>query len=131
MPRPKSRTQRLIAFAKKPIRPLVSWVSLGTLTTAVGAVVYLEREYVHAADFQSFKSSVSTGQEINRLTTEVQTMDLRLQLLRQNLYQVTYAQGPMTRDRRVELDRLSTAIRDTGVELDAKRRLLDRLRTGQ
>lgn len=127
----KSRTARFKAYIHREISPLASWVSIGLLSTAVGAAIYIEHEFAHAGPTEQRFATMTTGQEINRLTTETETMKVRLELLRTQQTAITYAPGPKTRERDAAIERLKTDIGDLGAELAAKKQLLDRLRTGK
>jgi len=129
-PKPRQRATGFRAFMHRQASPIASWMSLGLLSAVVGVVLYAEREYAHAADVSQKFSKMETGQEINRLTIETSTLEVKLQLLRAQLSQVTYAQGAMTRDRAAEKERLATEIGTLNQDLSTKKQLLDRMRTG-
>lgn len=97
----------------------------------VAAVYFVEDRYAHATDMRQMRADLTSGQEINRLTTEVETLNLKIQLLRANLSQITFAQGPVTQDRKKEMERIGTDIRDAGIDLSAKKQLLDRMKAGK
>lgn len=104
--------------------------TLGAIAALVGLLWAIDDRYAHAGEVSQKFSRMETGQEINRLTIETSTMDVKLQLLRAQLSQLSYAQGPMTRDRAAERERLNAEITSVSQDLSTKKQLLDRLRTG-
>lgn len=126
----KSKAARLKAYLHREAGPLASWMSLAFLTTVVGASIYIEHEFAHAGPTEQRFQTMTTGQEINRLTTETETAKVRLELLRTQQTAITYASGAKTRERDAAIERLKTEVSDLAAKVAAKEQLLDKLRTG-
>lgn len=126
---PAKKPSRLKALAEKPVSPLASIVSFGSVLGLVGAIYLIEDRYVHAADFATFRAEIKSDRQIESLKTEIGQYEIRLQLARDSLAQLSFAPGPRTQLIARELERRGELVRDIGLELAAKKTLLDKLRS--